>query len=170
MRMVLTCIAATLLVACSKAPAASNAPAPVAAAQAPSAPVSGVYLANGKPAVLTDVSIHRDDPFDGKPVNAIVFTVGSQAGDADVAEDAHQGKFGDALIIHVEEDGTIIGADMAHHGLDKSNGYITTVGVISIDHYRASGGEISGHVTSGGPSESGDQTVNVDLTFHAKAP
>jgi hypothetical protein len=186
MRIVPACLAAIgLLAACSTAPAAQSNAAPLAAtapvaasstgtaAAAPSAaaPVSGVYTAAGKPAVLTDVSIHPDDPFDGKPVFAIVFTVAPQGGDADAANDAHQGKFGDAIVIRVDEDGTIIGADMMHRGLDKTGGYISTVGVLSIDHYLASGGEISGHVTSGGPNDAGaGQQVNVDLTFHAKAP
>jgi hypothetical protein len=163
---------AALLAACSQSPAGqSNAAPPAAAAQPPGAPVSGVYIANGKPAVLTDVSIHPDDPIDGKPVHAFVFTVSPQAGDIDVISDAHQGKLGDAIIIRVQEDGAIAGADLVHHGLDKSNGYASMVGVLSIDNYRVSGGEISGHVTSAGPSNSSaGQQINVDVTFHAKAP
>jgi hypothetical protein len=172
MRIVLACLAVAVLAACSRSPAGqSNAAAPAVAAQPPGAPVSGAYIANGKPAVLTDVSIHPDDPVDGKPVHAFVFTVLPQAGDADLISDAHQGKLGDAIIIRVQDDGAIAGADLDHHGLVESNGYASTVGVLSIDNYRVSGGEISGHVTSGGPSDSSSgQMINVDLTFHTKAP
>lgn len=171
MRIVLACLAAaTLTVACSRSPAPSNS-APAAASQAAGARVSGVYVANGKPAVLTDASVQPADPVDGKPVHAFVFTVSPQAGDVDVVSDAHQGKLGDAIIIRVQEDGAIAGADLVHHGLDKSNGYASTAGVLLIDNYRVSGGEIFGHVTSDGPaSSSSGQQVNVDFTFHAKAP
>src|SRR5579871_997898 len=105
MRLVLACLAAVgLLAACSRAPAASASPANAASAApaASSAPVSGVYEAGGKPALLTDVTAHNDDPFDGKPVVAIVFSVLPQGGDADADSDAHQNKFGDALVIRVE--------------------------------------------------------------------
>jgi len=120
---------------------------------------------------LTDVQVRPDDPIDGKSANAIVFTVSPQHGDAAAIEDAHEGKFGDALIVRVTVDGTVEGADLIHHGLSETNGYVSTVGVVTIDNYRVSGGEVFGHVTSGGPSDSGDgQKVNVDLTFHAKAP
>lgn len=172
MRMVLALFAAALLVACAKSPTApSNATSPAAAAaQPPGAPVAGVYVANGKPAVLTDVSIHADDPIDGKPIHAFVFTVSPQAGDIDIINDARQGKLGDAIIVRVDDDGAIDGADLVHHGLDKSNGYASTVGVLSIDNYRVTGGEVFGHVTSGGPSDHDGQQINVDLTFHTKMP
>ncbi|HEY2707056.1 MAG TPA: hypothetical protein VGI95_03300 [Caulobacteraceae bacterium] len=54
-----------------------------------------------------DVSIHPGDPIDGKPVEAFVFTVSPQAGVTDVITDAYQGKLGDAIIIRVQEDGTL---------------------------------------------------------------
>ena len=69
----------------------------------------------------------------------------------------------------MQEDGAIAGADLVHHGLDKSNGYASTVGLRSIDNYRVSG-EVFGHVTSGGPTDSSSgQQINVGFTFHAKA-
>jgi hypothetical protein len=173
MRHVLACLAVLgMLVACSKAPsanAASQAAAPAAAAQS-AAPVSGVYSAGGKPATLTEVSARNDDPFDGKPVTEIIFTVQPQAGSTDIDTDAHQGKLGDALIIRVEPDGTVIGADMVHSGLTKTGGYISATGVLTLKAYSAANGQISGHVTSGGPTDTADQPINVDLTFHTKAP
>ncbi len=36
--------------------------------------------------------------------------------------------------------------------------------------YQASGGQISGHLTSGGPTDVFGQKADVDLTFHTKAP
>jgi hypothetical protein len=171
MRLALACLAAVgLLVACSKTPADQSNATP-AAAQAPGAPVSGIYVANGQPAVLTDASVRADDPVDGKPVHAFVFTAAPQAEVVDVINDARQGKLGDAIIIRVDDDGSIIGADLAHHGLKNGDhGWVSTVGVLSINNYRVAGGVITGHVTSGGPHEFGGQQINVDFTFHTKAP
>ena len=173
MRRVIACLAALgLVVACSKTPSARAAANQTAAAPATQsgAPVSGVYTAGGKPAALTDVTAHTDDPFDGKPVTALVFTVEPHAGDTEADNDAHQGKFGDAIVVRVQPDGTVIGADMLHHGLDKSGGYVSAVGVLTLKDYNAAGGQISGRLTSGGPSDAAGQQVNVDLTFHTKAP
>jgi hypothetical protein len=181
MRQAVACLAALgLVAACSKAPPANAAAnqasgAPATAPAAPSsAPVSGVYNAGGKPAVLTDISTQKDDPFDGVPVTLIVMTVQSQGGEAAASDDAHNGKFGDALIIRVEPDGTVIGSDFVHHGLVKSDGYMSQTGTLTLKDYKAADGQISGHLTSGGPAGVGatadNQMVNVDLTFHVKAP
>jgi hypothetical protein len=188
MRQAVACLAALgLAAACSKAPSAdaaanqaSAAPAPAASgapvsgAPVSGAPVSGVYTAGGKPAVLTDISTQKDDPFDGVPVTLVVMTAQSQGGEAAASDDAHNGKFGDALIIRVEPDGTVIGSDFVHHGLVKSDGYMSQTGTLTLKDYKAAGGQISGHITSGGPAGVGatadNQFINVDLTFHVKAP
>ena len=79
MRRTLVGLAGILLVAaCSKpptAPPAANAAPPTTAPQPATAQatpaftagpaVSGTYLADGKPATLTQVTAHKDDPFDG---------------------------------------------------------------------------------------------------------
>jgi hypothetical protein len=161
MRAVLACLAALgLLIAWPNA----NATTPDASA------VSGVYMAGGEPAALTDVTAHKDDPFGGQPVTALVFTVAPQGDDVDADSDAHNGKFGDALVVRVQPDGRIIGVDMLHHGLVKTDGYITAVGVLSLQDYQVAGGEISGHLTSGGRVDAWGQQINVDLTFHVRAP
>jgi hypothetical protein len=179
-----------LLVACSKAPAntqaaasaapqsaaaqsATSAPAPVAsAAPAAAGPaVSGRFVGNGKAATLTEVTAHPDDPFDGKPITALVFTTKDQGDDKDAAMDALFGKFGDAIVIKVEPDGTVIGADVVHSGLKtEGGGSVSISGVFTITGYQAAGGQISGEVTSGGPTDVFGQKLDVDLTFHTKAP
>src|SRR5579862_1086454 len=97
-----------LVAACSKAPGnadSSAAPASAASAsagatsaapataQAAGPAVSGSYTADGKAAVLTQVTTHKDDPFDGQPVTDLVFTAKDQAGDAKAADDALFGNF-----------------------------------------------------------------------------
>jgi hypothetical protein len=171
-----------LLAACSKAPgnadsaaaSASAAPAPAAAA-APAAapvtgpPVSGSYTVDGKAAVLTQVTSHKDDPFDGQPVTALVFTAKDQGGDAKAAEDALFGNFGDAIVVRIEPDGTVVGADVVHSAL-KEQGSVSLSGVFTVKNYQATGGQISGELTTGGPNDVFEQKIDVDLTFHAKAP
>ncbi|MFI4934048.1 MAG: hypothetical protein ACHP7N_05485 [Caulobacterales bacterium] len=184
MRAALLCLAAGLMAlgACSKtpgaAPAATNvtqgpsvgqASAPAAAAAASGPAISGVFTGDGQQSTLTQVTAHTDEPFDGKPVTALVFTVKDQGGDAKAAEDALFGNFGDAMVIKVQPDGTVVEADVVHSGL-KSPGSVSLSGVMTIKGYSASGGQISGELTSGGPTDLFDHKLNVDLTFHAKAP
>jgi hypothetical protein len=172
----------TLLVACSKTPGnaessaapasatpASAAPAAPTPAPVSGPPVSGSYTVDGKAAVLTQVTTAKDDPFDGQAVTDVVFTAKDQAGDAKAAEDALFGNFGDAIVIKVEPDGTVVGADIVHSGL-KEQGSVSLSGVFTLKNYQASGGQISGELTTGGPNDVFGQKVDVDLTFHVKAP
>jgi hypothetical protein len=136
MRKAIICLAGIVLIAaCSKAPtdagksnAAASAAAPAAAASATPAapaaavtgpPVSGTYTANGKPAALTQVTAHTDEPFDGKPVTELVFTAKDQGGDPKAGFNALFGKLGDAITVKVQPDGTVIGANIVHAGLRR---------------------------------------------------
>ena len=185
MRKTLICLAGVLLVvACSKPPAVqgANAAAPQAVPASPSAPapvataaesgpaVSGTYTGNGKQATLTQVTAHNDDPFDGKPIIALVFTAKDQGGDDKAAFDALFNKFGDAIVAKIEPDGTLIGVDVIHSGLQSPSGSISISGVLTVKDYSAANGQISGRLTSNGPTDVFDQKVDVDLTFHTKAP
>jgi hypothetical protein len=191
MRKVFICLAgAALLAACSKAPAGAGKPdaaapqsAAVASASAPAASaapaaapaaagpaVSGTFTGNGKAAVLTQVTAHKDDPFDDQPVTALVFTAKDQAGDDKAAFDALFGKFGDAIVVKVEPDGSVIGAEVLHSGLEHPDASVSISGVFTLKDYKAAGGQISGRLTSGGPTDVFGQKVDVDLTFHTKAP
>lgn len=189
MRKALLGVAGLVMVAaCSKAPAntqntaiaapqSAAASAPAAVSAAPAAPVaasgpaiSGSYTADGKPAALTQVTAHPDDPFDGTPVTALVFTEKDQGGDDKAAFDALFGKFGDAIVVKVEPDGTVIGVDIVHSALKNPNGSVSIAGVFTIKTYQAAGGQISGELTTDGPTDVFGQKVNVDLTFHTKAP
>jgi hypothetical protein len=185
MRMTFVCLAGVLLIAaCSKAPAPAQsansatpatpaagpqaAATPAAAATGPA--VSGTYTGNGKPATLTQVTAHKDDPFDGKPVTALVFTAKDQGGDDKAAFDALFNKFGDAIVAKVQPDGTVTGVDVVHSALQSPSGSISISGVFTTKDYSESGGQISGRLTSNGEVSVFDQKVAVDLTFHTKAP
>jgi hypothetical protein len=131
--------------------------------------VSGAFTANGKAAVLTQVTAHKGEPFDDQPVTELVFSEKDQGGSTDPSTDAVFGKFGDALVVKLQPDGTVIGTDVRHSGL-KEQGSVSLSGMFSVKNYQSTGGQISGELTSGGPTDVFGQSVNVDLTFHVKAP
>jgi uncharacterized protein YuzE len=182
MRNTFACLAGALLIAaCSKAPApaqGANATAPSGpqAASAPAATpatgpaVSGTFTGNGKPATLTQVTAHKDEPFDGKPVTALVFSAKDQGGDDKAAVDALFNKFGDAIVAKVEPDGTVVGVDVVHAGLQTPSGSISISGVFKTKNYSETGGQISGELTSNGEVDIFDQKLAADITFHTKAP
>jgi hypothetical protein len=41
---------------------------------------------------------------------------------------------------------------------------------VTLQDYHSQGGQIWGHLTSGGPIDVFDEKVAIDLTFHTKAP
>ena len=79
------------------------------------------------------------------------------------------GKFGDAIVAKVQPDGALIGLDIVHAGL-KTPGSVSISGVVTMKDFSMGNGQVSGHLTSGGPTDVFDQKVDIDLTFHAKAP
>jgi hypothetical protein len=178
MRRVVICLAGIAVVsACSKAPATTalaNAAAPAGAATkvapAGSGPsLTGTYSVDGKPAALTQVTAHKGDPRDGQPVTDIVFSEKDQGGDAQAAEDALEGNFGDAIVAKVASDGSLIGVDIRHTALHSPIS-VSISGILTMSDYRLAGGEVSGRLTSGGPVDVFDQKLGVDLAFHTKAP
>jgi hypothetical protein len=132
--------------------------------------VSGVYKGNGKPAALTQVTAHKGDPESGKPVTVLVFTTKDQAGDPKAGFNALFGKFGDALIVKIFPDGKIFSGDLVHSSLESPGGSIQVFGVLTMKDFTMTGGEISGHLSSGGQRDVRDQNWEVDLTFKTKAP
>jgi hypothetical protein len=176
----------TLLAGCSKAPpAAANAgssAAPAASAAAAANPpaaappaatlvgnaVSGTFTGDGKPSALTEVTALADEPFSGQPVIALVFTAKDQGGDPKAATNALFGNYGDAIIAKFTPDGNVIEGDVINSGLQQPGS--VSLSALSIKNFRMAGGEISGELTTGGPTDVFDHKLNVDLTFHAKAP
>ena len=183
MHRVLVCLLGLALAACSKtptdagkggvaAPPVAAAPAAATAATAPAAApgpaIAGTFTGNGKAAALTQVTAHAGEPFDDKPVTELVFTTKDQAGDAKAADHALFGAYGDAIIVKVYADGTVIGTEVVHAGLKR--GSVSISGPISIKGYKVAAGEMSGELTSGGEVDVFDEKLRIDLTFHTKAP
>jgi hypothetical protein len=187
MRATLICLAAgsVFLVACSKkaaetpaAPAASAtaaaptaaAPTPGSAVKATGAPVSGTFKAVGKPAALTEVKAYKGEPESGKPVTVLVFSSKDQGADAKAPEDALFNKFGDALVVKLFADGSVYSVDVVHSALDAPGGSAQLFGVVKMTDFANSGGQISGHISTGGDTDIHGQSVNIDLSFHTQAP
>jgi hypothetical protein len=132
--------------------------------------VSGVFTGDGKPATLTQVTAHPDDPFDSQPVTAIVITAKDQGSDPKEALfSASFGHFGEAVVARVTPDGKLIGTELVHPGL-QTGGAVSVSGVLTMENYQNSGGQISGHLTSNGDQDVFGHKLNLDLTFHTKAP
>ena len=172
-----------LVAACSKKPAeaptaqattqatAVATPLPAASSAAAAGPaISGTFTANGKPATLTQVTAHPDEPFDDKPVTALLFTAKDQGSDPKEALfSASFGNYGEAIVVRVAPDGNVIGSDIVHPGL-QANGSVSISGVLTMENYQNAGGQISGHLTSKGDNDVFGHKLNIDLTFHTKAP
>ena len=77
---------------------------------------------------------------------------------------------GDALVVKVMADGKVLSADLVHSSLQSPSGSITVFDALTTTDYKIAGGEISGHLTSEGPSDVRGQKWEVDLVFRTKAP
>jgi hypothetical protein len=131
--------------------------------------LSGFYKANGKPAVLTQVTAHKGEPESGKPVTVLVFTTKDQANDPKAGFNALFGKYGDAVVVKVFSDGKIYSTDVRHSGLDLGPVPSATLfDVVQMKDFKMAGGEVSGRVI--GKAEIRGTPLEIDLTFKAKAP
>ncbi|MGA0603733.1 hypothetical protein ACO2Q3_23705 [Caulobacter sp. KR2-114] len=175
MRLAIIGLAGLLLLAgCSKpSPGAAGkdarAASPAASAAA-SPPIEGTFYGNGKPGSLNFVGAYADDPFDGKPVTAVVLSSQDQAGHAKPVFDAVFGKLGDAIVAKIEPDGSLIGVDVVNSGLQSPSGSISLSGVVTLKDYHAEGGQISGRLTTGGDVDVFGQKLQIDVSFRTKAP
>ncbi len=127
--------------------------------------VSGVFKGNGKDAHLAYVSAHWTEPFSDKTGILLVFTERDHSKVKKPDNDAMFGKFGDALIISLHEDGDIYGCQVVHSALKNkgfsSSGSIETTGFI----YDA--GKVEGEVTTNGAVDAFGETWEVKLKFVA---
>jgi hypothetical protein len=127
--------------------------------------VTGTFKGNGKPAKLAFVSALPDEPFSDKPSLVIVFTEKDHSRDKKPAFKAGFGDYGSALIIRCHEDGSIFGCEVVHAAHSKQG--FSSLGSIETAEFQIAGGQVQGKVTTGGETETFDQTWEVDLTFAA---
>ncbi len=134
--------------------------------------LSGTFVVAGKAAALKYASAYKSDPESGKPVTVLVLTTKDQSKDSKATVDALFGKFGDAIVVKVFDDGKIYSADVLHSGFDLPNNTLTLLGdaPLSIKDFKNADGAISGTLTSGGAQEVRGQKWEVNLTFKVKTP
>jgi hypothetical protein len=132
--------------------------------------LSGAFKVDGKAAALSQVAAYAGEAEAGQPTTVLVFSTKNQGKDPKAAFNALFAKFGDALVVKVLPDGKVFSADLVHANLSSPNGSAQVFGVVKINDFKASGGEISGEVTSGGPRDLRGQSWEIDLTFKTKTP
>ena len=142
------------------------------AGAAEQAALSGTFVVVGKAAALKYASAYKGDPESGKPVTVFVRTTKDPGKDSKATFNALFGKFGDAIVVKIFDDGKIYSADVLHSGFDLPNNTLTLFGdaPLSIKDFKNADGAISGTLTSGGAQEVRGQKWEVNLTFKAKVP
>ncbi len=129
------------------------------------ATVSGVFKGNGKEARLAFVSAHWQEPFSGKTGIALVFTEKDHSKEKKPESAAMFGRFGNALIISIFEDGGIYGCQVVHSAL-KNHGF-SSVGNIEAPEFTYADGKVEGVITTNGQLDTFGDTWEVNLKFVA---
>ncbi len=127
--------------------------------------VTGVFKGNGKDAHLAYVSANWGEPFSGKTGIVLVFSEKDHSKVKKPDIDAMFGKFGDALIISLHEDGDIYGCQVVHGAL-KNKGFSSS-GSIETSGFTYDAGKVEGEITTNGPVDAFGETWEVNLKFVA---
>lgn len=130
--------------------------------------ISGAFKGNGKDAKLAFVSAHQGEPFADKPTIVLVFTEMDHSKEKRPAIKAGFGDFGSALIITVQENGKIVGCEVAHKAHEKSG--FSSLGSIAMSDFKNADGTISGKIKTDGVVETFKQKWEVDIKFEVKTP
>ena len=130
--------------------------------------VAGKFIGDGKAAAIQFVLVEEHEEFSGKPGLTLIFTEKDPAKAKKPSWDAGFGKLGSALVLSVFYDGQIFGCEVAHSANKKSG--FSSVGEIKMTEFKVAGGNVTGHVSTGGTLEAFGQKWEVDLTFAAPLP
>jgi hypothetical protein len=127
--------------------------------------VGGIFKGNGKDAHLAYVSARWTEPFSGKTGILLVFTEKDHSKVKKPDSEAMFGKFGDALIISLHEDGDIYGCQVVHSAL-KNKGF-SSIGSIETSGFTYDAGKVAGELMTNGPVDAFGETWEVKLKFVA---
>lgn len=130
--------------------------------------VSGKFIGDGKAATIRHVSVQEHEPFNGKEAITLIFTEKDHSASRNPGLDAVFQKFGSALRLSVNHDGDIFGCEVAHTAHSKSG--FTSLGQIHMAEFEIAGGNVTGHVRTGGVLDTFGQKWEVDLKFAAPLP
>ena len=127
--------------------------------------VTGVFKGNGKEAKLAFLSARWQEPFSGKTGISLVFTEKDHSKDKKPGTAAMFGRFGNALIISIHEDGGIYGCQVVHSAL-KNQGF-SSVGNIESSEFTYADGKVEGEISTNGQVETFGDTWEVKIKFVA---
>ncbi len=130
--------------------------------------VSGKFIGNGKNAVLKFVTVEEHEAFGGKEAITLVFTEKDPSKSKKPSFDSMFGKLGSALNLSVDYDGGIFGCEVAHSAHSKQG--FSSLGRIKMVEFKIAGGNVTGHVSTGGELDAFGEKWEVDLTFAAPLP
>jgi hypothetical protein len=127
--------------------------------------VSGVFKGNGKEAKLAYVSAHWREPFGDKPSMDLVFTEKDHSKDKKPDLNAAFGRFGSALVISLNDDGSIFGCQVVHSAHQKQG--FSSIGSIHTNDFTFEGGKVEGELTTDGQVDTFGETWDVKVKFVA---
>ena len=131
--------------------------------------VTGKFIGDGKAAQVKFVTVEEHEPFNDKEAVTLIFTEKDPAVSKKPSFDAMFGKLGSALILNVHRvDGGIFGCQVAHSAHSKQG--FTSLGQIHMVEFEIVGGNVKGHVSTGGTLDTFGQKWEVDLNFAAPLP
>jgi hypothetical protein len=137
-----------------------------------SSQVVGTCIAGGRAVTLTQVTVQRGATYDsGASDKILVFSTKDQTFVSQPAGDAWSGGLGDALLVYLRAGGAGVDAYLFQHSLAKTDGSANLPnGALKIKDLTWAGGQVSGHLTTGGQIEVAGHKVQIDLTFHTAQP
>ena len=127
--------------------------------------VTGTFTGNGKEAKLNHVSARWTEPFDNKPGILLLFTEKDHSKDKKPDNDAMFGKYGNALIISLHDDGSTYSCQVVHNAM-KNQGFSSS-GSIEATPFIYENGKVEGEVTTNGVVDAFDEKWAVKLKFVA---
>ena len=127
--------------------------------------LAGDFKGNGKDGHLAYVSARWTEPFADKQGMTLVFSERDHSKDKKPENGAMFGKFGNALIISLHEDGSIYSCQVVH-GSMKNKGF-SSVGSIEAAPFTYEDGKVEGEIATNGPVDTFGETWEVKLKFVA---
>ena len=127
--------------------------------------VTGTFTGNGKDGKLAYASARWSEPFDGKAGITLLFTEKDHSKEKKPDTDAMFGKFGNALIISLHEDGSIYSCQIVHSAL-KNKG-LSSSGLIDAAPFTYENGKVEGELSTNGEVDTFGEKWEVKLKFVA---
>ncbi len=130
--------------------------------------VSGQFVGNGNGSQVKYVWVEEHEPFNGQEAVSLIFTEKDPAAARKPSLDAAFGKLGSAVRLSVHRDGGIFGCEVSHSAHRKQG--FTSLGQIHMVEFEIAGGNVTGHVSTGGVLDTFGEKWEVDLKFAAPLP